>query len=279
MKSLLVTLTVGVWAALCASQVTAQSGGGAAGAGGGSAGAGGVGGATGGAAAGAGVGGGTGAGIGAGVGGGAGFSGSAGSSVPAPAGITAGNAGATQTPSNGSMTGNLGGTLPSNQSGTATIPPNTVQNPITAQGSGGGMSASGAAAGTGGVAPSGTVVGQSRPVDRNDWRLARFNNEWWYWMPGDYWVYYRNNTWSRYNPYGYQPQMANATPYAAGYRGLSNETYYYDENGLRYRRFYAPDIPRNAAMEARNPNTIGGAAGSDTGSRGGAEIGGAVRNQ
>src|SRR5262245_18148366 len=116
-------------------------------------------------------------------------------------------------------------------------------------------------------------------------------------MPGNYWMYYRGNNWSRYDPYAFQPQTSDTTRYQTGYRGTAGPVYYLDVNGLRYRRFYAPEMPRAEALEAvrtqgniqaatqgstQSPNTqatIGGAVRGQQGPNVGAEIGGAVRNQ
>ena len=121
-----------------------------------------------------------------------------------------------------------------------------------------------------------------RNSDPNRWRFVLHNGEWWYWMPGDYWMYYRDNNWSRFDPYAYQP----SSRYRTGYRGMVNynnpnnseEGYFYDETGRRYRRDYSPDRRslRDPNAGAQMGSAIGGAAGGDRGARIGAEIGGAV---
>jgi hypothetical protein len=130
--------------------------------------------------------------------------------------------------------------------------------------------------------------GNARQTDQNDpdrWRFSFYNGEWWYWMPGDYWVYYRDNNWTRYDPAMFQPYR-----YMTGYRGVNpqeNQAVYYDERGRQYRRDYSPNL-----RSLRNPNvipesregarisgTIGGATGGDTSGRAGAEIGGAGTNR
>jgi hypothetical protein len=121
-----------------------------------------------------------------------------------------------------------------------------------------------------------------RNSDPNRWRFVLHNGEWWYWMPGDYWMYYRDNNWNRFDPYAYQT----GSRYRTGYRGTVNfnnstnpdEVYFYDENGRRYRRDYSPDrrFLRDPNAGAQMGSAIGGAAGGDRGARIGAEIGGAV---
>jgi len=164
--------------------------------------------------------------------------------------------------------------------------PNAVQNPLRTQGSGGNVEAGQNNQNSNGL---GQAQQNVQRVSPNDPRLVRFNNEWWYWMPGNYWSYYRSNNWSRYDPYAFQPLTSGTTRYQTGYRGSSGPVYYLDENGLRYSRSYAPDMPRSQALEALRQQlntqatdntqaTIGGAVRGQQGPSG-AEIGGAVRNQ
>jgi hypothetical protein len=119
----------------------------------------------------------------------------------------------------------------------------------------------------------------NRDNDPNRWRFVLHNGEWWYWMPDNYWMYYRNNNWTRFDPYAYEPYSR----YRTGYRGTLNynnpdEAYFYDEYGRRYRRDYSPDrrILRDPNAGVRMGGAIGGAVGGDRGARIGAEIGGAV---
>jgi hypothetical protein len=83
---------------------------------------------------------------------------------------------------------------------------------------------------------------QDRATVRNDaerWRFARYNNEWWYWTPGNYWMYYRDNNWNRYDAEAFQPYSR----YSTGYRGVppdNNPAIYTDEYGRQYRRDYSP---------------------------------------
>ena len=119
----------------------------------------------------------------------------------------------------------------------------------------------------------------NRENDPNRWRFVQHNGEWWYWMPDNYWMYYRNNNWTRFDPYAYEPYSR----YRTGYRGTVNnnnpdEAYFYDENGRRYRRDYSPNrrVLRDPDAGVRMGGAIGGAVGGDQGARIGAEIGGAV---
>ncbi len=86
-----------------------------------------------------------------------------------------------------------------------------------------------------------------RQNDPNRWRYSYQNGEWWYWQPDNSWMYWRNNQWMPYNAGTYLPNA-----YTTGYRGAANgnsPTYYYDENGLRYRRDYSPAQPQNSEMQ------------------------------
>ena len=189
---------------------------------------------------------------------------------------------------------------PSTQPSMAAPSASALQNPLTGQGSGGNVEAGQGSQdlksyGSGGFSGGQTEQQNVQRVNRDDPRLARFNNEWWYWMPGDYWVYYRNNNWNRYDPYAFQPLTSDAIRYQTGYRGASGPVYYLDENGLRYRRSYSPEAPKGPALEAARPQenrpqentqtsnntqaTIGGAVRGQQGPNVGAEIGGAVWNR
>src|SRR5262245_29733665 len=47
------------------------------------------------------------------------------------------------------------------------------------------------------------LAGQVRPnsnPDPNAWRLVNQSGQWWYWAPGNFWMYYQGGAWSRYNP-------------------------------------------------------------------------------
>lgn len=143
------------------------------------------------------------------------------------------------------------------------------------------------------------VLRQDRQADRldrmnerqNDRQTARderfqlYNNEWWYWMPGNYWMYYRDNAWNRYDPDTFQPNR-----YSTGYRGDmdNNPRLYYDESGRQYRRDYSPlrralrrageAAGQAAGIDINTPNvdvSTGGAA-NGTGPNVGVEIGGAA---
>jgi hypothetical protein len=190
---------------------------------------------------------------------------------------------------------------PSGQPGAAMQSPSTLQIPLTSEGSGGNGEAGQSNGSLKGYGAGGSSANQApqqnvQRVNPNDPRLVRFNNEWWYWMPGGYWTYYRNSNWNRYDPYGFQPLTPDTIRYQTGYRGPAGPVYYLDENGLRYRRFYAPEVPKGPALDGaqaqgntQNSNstqtnsnteaTIGGAVRGQQGPNVGAEIGGAVRNQ
>ena len=230
------------------------------------------------------------------------------SSSPVPSGATPRNptmGGSLQTQAGGSLQ-TQPGTLQTTQPGTlqrsgtsgATVPsPNSLQNqplqnPLTIQGSGANAEIGQGNQGISGVSSAQPSDQQQvQRVNPNDPRLTRYNNEWWYWMPGNYWMYYRTNNWNRYDPYAFQPLTSDTTRYQTGYRGTATgPVYYTDENGLRYRRFYAPELPRGQAMEAvrqqgnssqttNTEATIGGAVRGQQGPNVSAEIGGAVRNQ
>src|SRR5262249_5991071 len=80
-------------------------------------------------------------------------------------------------------------------------------------------------------------MNERQTVRNEDPRFRLLNNEWWYGMPGNYWMYYRDNNWNRYDGDTFQPDR-----YNTGYRGDmgNNPRTYYDENGRQYRRDYSP---------------------------------------
>jgi len=84
----------------------------------------------------------------------------------------------------------------------------------------------------------------------NQWRYKRYGNDWFYWAPAGYWMFYGNNHWNRYSPdvyatyyYGdnYIPQQQVAP---ANFNG----PYYEDSNGFYSmngnQRVYDPSIRR-----------------------------------
>jgi len=119
--------------------------------------------------------------------------------------------------------------------------------------------------------------------DFTSWRFVRNNGEWWYWTPGDYWMYYRDNQWYRFDTNAYQPNN-----YRTGYRGIpdnGSSGIYYDDNRQQYRRDYSPDRralrnPGNDAAGTRLGNAIGntirGAIDGEPNARANTETGGAA---
>ena len=68
-----------------------------------------------------------------------------------------------------------------------------------------------------------------------DWRYRFYRGEWWYWMPANFWMYFRNGNWITYDPAAYQPLVVTGPsyyPYSDGYYGNG----YY--GGYRYNRYY-----------------------------------------
>ena len=41
---------------------------------------------------------------------------------------------------------------------------------------------------------------KSQAKSQNQWRFVLHNGEWWYWLPENRWVFWRNNKWNDYNP-------------------------------------------------------------------------------
>jgi hypothetical protein len=83
----------------------------------------------------------------------------------------------------------------------------------------------------------------------NQWRYKKYGNDWFYWTPTGYWMFYGNGRWNRYDPDvyatyyygdGYVPQQVVPTNF--------NGPYYEDSNGFYYlngnQRVYDPTIRR-----------------------------------
>jgi hypothetical protein len=48
--------------------------------------------------------------------------------------------------------------------------------------------------------PAASGAEQKAKVDDQQWRFTYHNGEWWYWLPENRWVYWRNDRWNDYNP-------------------------------------------------------------------------------
>lgn len=96
---------------------------------------------------------------------------------------------------------------------------------------------------------------QTNQNDPNRWRFVLQNGEWWYWLPSNSWVIWRENRWMPYDADNFQPNG-----YRVGFRGLGNGStmFYVDENGLRYRRDYSPGRPQSMEMQQmqERPNSM-----------------------
>jgi hypothetical protein len=101
-------------------------------------------------------------------------------------------------------------------------------------------------------------------------------------MPDNYWMYYRDNKWSRFVPDNFQPYR-----YSMGYRGIpenNNGAVYYDEYGRQFRRDYSPlrtalrnTIGRGAPAAAGTQVDVNsGGTANGTSPNVGVEIGGAA---
>jgi hypothetical protein len=83
----------------------------------------------------------------------------------------------------------------------------------------------------------------------NQWRYNRLGNDWFYWMPAGYWMYYRDGRWDRYNVDTYTVYDNGSAVQNANFNG----PYYEDSNGFYYmqggRRVYDPQIHRVAGVD------------------------------
>jgi len=84
----------------------------------------------------------------------------------------------------------------------------------------------------------------------NQWRYKRYGNDWFYWAPAGYWMFYGNNHWNRYSPDVYATYYYgdNYIPQQQIVPANFNGPYYEDSNGFYYmngnQRVYDPSIRR-----------------------------------
>ena len=80
------------------------------------------------------------------------------------------------------------------------------------------------------------------------WRYRFHNGRWWYWTPGNAWMYFDNGTWQAYavpapapytSAYGGDVLVPNYTPYYNSYPGYYYGGPYYSQpwGGYGYRGF------------------------------------------
>ena len=85
----------------------------------------------------------------------------------------------------------------------------------------------------------------------NQWRYKRYGNDWFYWAPAGYWMFYGNNRWNRYDPDVYATYYYGPGGYVPQQQVVPanfNGPYYEDSNGFYYmngnQRVYDPSIRR-----------------------------------
>jgi len=84
----------------------------------------------------------------------------------------------------------------------------------------------------------------------NQWRYKRYGNDWFYWAPAGYWMFYGNGNWNRYSPDVYATYYYgdNYVPRQQVVPANFNGPYYEDSNGFYYmngnQRVYDPTIHR-----------------------------------
>jgi hypothetical protein len=64
-----------------------------------------------------------------------------------------------------------------------------------------------------GLLPLPAWVQQGQAAAPEQWRYVSHNGEWWYWLPQNRWVYWRNEKWNDYSP---QSFVAKGSPVAVG---------------------------------------------------------------
>jgi len=98
-----------------------------------------------------------------------------------------------------------------------------------------------------------------RNYSGNQWRYQRYGNDWFYWMPAGYWMFYGNGRWNRYDADVYstyyygnnyaQPPVQQTQVVPANFNG----PFYEDSSGFYYmngnQRVYDPSIQRVATTD------------------------------
>jgi len=106
---------------------------------------------------------------------------------------------------------------------------------------------------------SAAVANTSANLQQDQWRYRYHNNQWWYWMPGNYWMTYNNGGWNRYNAavgaaVGVGPLAARA--YVAP--RYNNGYYGYNNYGNRYGNYYRGNPYYNRGYNNYNRGYYGG---------------------
>ena len=52
---------------------------------------------------------------------------------------------------------------------------------------------------------------QKQPQDQDRWRFTFHNGEWWYWLPTNRWVFWRDHRWNDFNPKTYTAPVSSGT--------------------------------------------------------------------
>jgi len=63
----------------------------------------------------------------------------------------------------------------------------------------------------------GGAPGANLNVGNDNWRMVRYNNEWWYYTPQNTWMYHRDNNWQAYDANNFRPLER----YRTAFRGLN----------------------------------------------------------
>jgi hypothetical protein len=105
--------------------------------------------------------------------------------------------------------------------------------------------------------------------DQNTWRYVWHSGEWWYWLPQEKWVYWRNNQWNDYDPafatnagqgvnrsYGGSSATGAANSDIRPFYGHADSQWGFGDAGARNSRirpFYGHALPQEGIYEGTAP--------------------------
>jgi gas vesicle protein len=98
--------------------------------------------------------------------------------------------------------------------------------------------------------PGDSQRGPNINIGNDNWRMVRYNGEWWYWTPQNTWMFHRDNNWQAYEAGTFRPLQR----YRTAFRGLNQNM---DERReardvIRDQRQDVRDTARDTRMENRD---------------------------
>jgi hypothetical protein len=100
------------------------------------------------------------------------------------------------------------------------------------------------------VNPADGQRGPNITLGNDNWRMVRYNNEWWYYTPQNSWMYHRDNNWQAYDAGTFRPLQR----YRTAFRGLNQniDARRDARDGVRDQRQDTREGARDTRMENRD---------------------------